>query len=204
MARLGRFMVGPFTSWIYRDRYVDFIVHNKKIREKLASHGIQPALGLPLPELERVYIDREGSLWLLINSREYDLVKHFRGKPSIFRRLPCLWAMKCRECGAVLETSLQKDYSCLGCGETGRPVVFWRDPYSHESLVGPCSVAGKKLECGGRTYYVGEVVSLSRDMLGNLYAKVLSFLPGESVDARMVEVMELPELGWSRPEVVAE
>ncbi|MEM0478558.1 MAG: hypothetical protein QW074_03380 [Candidatus Caldarchaeum sp.] len=204
MARLGRFMVGPFTSWMHRVTYVDFVVKGRRMRERLASYGVQPVLGLPLYELERAYVDRDGALWLLISSKEYDLVKHFRGKPSIWRRLPCLWSMRCRSCGTYLETGLQGSSPCQECGGKGRPIVFWRDAYSHEVFVGPCRVGVGGLECGGRTYYVGEVVSLSRDMLGNLYARVLSFLPGESVDARMVEVTELPELGWSKPEVVAD
>lgn len=204
MARLGRFMVGPFASWMHRVNYVDFRVKGHRNRERLASYGIQPVLGLPLYELERAYVDRDGALWLLISSKEYDLVKHFRGRPSIWRRLPCLWAMRCRSCGAYLETGLQDSAPCPECGEKGRPVVFWRDPYSHEVSVGPCRVGNGRLECGGRSYYVGEVLSLSRDMLRNIYATVLSFVPGERVDARLVEVSELPELGWSKPEVVAE
>lgn len=202
MARMGRFMVGPFASWIYKSTYVDFLVKGSRMRQRLASYGIQPALGLPLSELERVYVDREGAVWLLIQSREYDLVKHFRGKPSIWRRLPCLWTLNCDGCGTFLEASLQEGGKCMGCGGSGRIVIFWRDPFSREVSVGPCRVVGRRLDCNGRSYFPGEVLSLSRDMLGNLYAVVLSFLSGDSVDARLVEVSELPELGWAKPVIM--
>jgi hypothetical protein len=199
MAKLGRFMVGPFASWVYRGTFVDFLVKGSRMRERLAAYGIQPVLGLPLSELERVYVDREGAVWLLIHSREYDLVKHFRGRPMIWRRLPCLWALRCDGCGTFLETSLQGGGECLSCGGAKRPAVFWRDPYAREVSAGPCKVVGRRLDCNGRSYFMGEVLSLSRDMLGNLYAVVLSFLPSEGVDVRLVEVSELPEMGWAKP-----
>ncbi|MEM4416876.1 MAG: hypothetical protein QXD32_02330 [Nitrososphaerota archaeon] len=202
MARMGRFMVGPFKTWVLRERYASFIV-TEKARGKLSALGSINDLSVPLTSIERAYVDVSGDLWLLIHSTAYDLVKHFRGSPKLWRRLPSLWAMRCVSCGIYSPTSLKSGGVCGSCEGRLTPVIFWRDAFSREVSVGPCRIYNGMLTDGGRGYYLGEILGLSRDMLGNLYAVVLSFTGRSTSDMRLVDVDELPEIGWRRPLVMA-
>ncbi|MEM1988112.1 MAG: hypothetical protein QXI60_04590 [Thermofilaceae archaeon] len=203
-AREGRFMVGPFNSWVLRNGYVSLIVPEKH-RGKLAALNAGHALNLPLKELERAYVDVEGYVWLLVRSREYDLIKHFRGRPEIRRRLPSLWTMGCGECGTNHTTSLaDNSLECRVCGGGNRPAIFWIDPLSRPIVVGPCSLYNGRLVYRSYAYYPGEVLAVQRDMLGNLYATVLSFTGASTADMRLVDVERLDEIGWRRPVVLCE
>jgi hypothetical protein len=205
LARAGRYLVGPFISWRFRSNYANFAAHDK-IRERLRQGlgSIHP-LSVPVRSVERAYVDRDGLVWLLVESTAYDLVKHFRGNPKLWRRLTCLWSIICRSCGHNPSTTLRPISSvCNVCGGSTAPVVFWRDAYSREVRVGPCNVVDGLLECSGTIYYTGEILRLFRDLAGNIYADVLAFTGSKQSDEmRLVEVDELPNIVWSRPVMLA-
>ncbi|MEM4273305.1 MAG: hypothetical protein QW420_02980 [Candidatus Caldarchaeum sp.] len=196
MARMGRFMVGPFGSWMLRGGFATFFVP-KKMLKKLEALGDIHGLDVQLSGIERAYLDAEGLLWLLIHSTAYDLVKHFRGRPKLVRRLACLWAMECRGCSRIMVTGLGRTV-CEQCGGEPSPKVFWRDSFARRVSVGPCTVQGMRLTCPQGVFLVGEVQRLWRDALGSLYAEVLAFSGSEKTVEGLVEVSELPELGWYR------
>lgn len=206
-AREGRFLVGPFSSWVLRllrHGYVSFIVPEKH-RGKLAALNAGHALSIPLREIERVYIDVDGFVWLLVRTRAYDLVKHFRGRPKIRRRLASLWSMTCGSCGTNHATQITgRDLTCAQCGGENRPAIIWRDGFSRPITVGPCRVFNGRLAFENRGYYPGEILSIQRDMLGNLYATVLSFSGASTADMRLVDAERLDEIGWRRPVVFCE
>ncbi|MEM1988004.1 MAG: hypothetical protein QW362_06395 [Candidatus Caldarchaeum sp.] len=203
-AREGRFLVGPFSSWILRHGYVSFIVPEKH-RGKLAALNAGHALSTPLREIERAYVDVDGYVWLMVKTRAYDLIKHFRGRPKIRRRLASLWCFKCYNCETNHATGLGVNpMTCRVCGGENYPAIVWIDVFSHRISVGPCRVYNGRLLDDSRAYYVGEILGIQRDMLGNLYATVLSFSGASTADMRLVDVERLDEIGWRRPVVLCE
>jgi hypothetical protein len=85
---------------------------------------------------------------------------------------------------------------CDTCGGPAEIVIFWKDPEAKAFTIGPCKPSEGRLYVGSRGYYIGEVLSVFRD----LYATVTGFKTmAEKGSERLVEVSEIPEIGWRRP-----
>jgi hypothetical protein len=202
MARMGGFVLGPFSWWIWRGRYPMFMP-TREARDRISRYLTEYSLSTPLQSIKRAYIDPSQDVWLYVQTTAYDLVKHFRASRDTIlrRRLGSLWCLRCPRCGRYLATSTSSEAVCETCGELAEIVIFWTDPEARVFTTGPCKVSGGRLTAGGKSYFIGEVLNLRRDLYGGLYATVIGF-HGSLADPepdRLVDVMELPELGWRRP-----
>jgi hypothetical protein len=186
LARMGFHILGPFSYWVWRRSYPVFIPR-KDTKERIARYIPECSFSTPTQTIKRAYVDTSSDLWIYVQTKAYDLAKHFRGKPALKRRIGSLWYLGCPRCERYLITSTEI-------------VIFWRDPEAKALTIGPCRPSEGRLYVGRRGYYIGEVLNVFRDLYGVLYATVTGFKTiAEKGSERLVEVSEIPEIGWRRP-----
>jgi len=200
MARLSGHLLGPFSWWVWKDGYPVF-VPSPELRERVVKQLGDYSLSIPPDSLARVYINSSTDVYLYVYTTAYDLVKHFRSNPVLRRRLGSLHCFRCHTCDRYLPTSLTSEPVCEVCNSQAGIVIFWTDPEARVFTIGPCEPSGGRLYHGGKGYFVGEVLNIRRDLYGNLYATVIGFYdsPADIDHDRLLNVSELPEIGWTRP-----
>ncbi len=205
MARLGSHTVGPFSWWVWKGNYPIF-VPAQELRERVRRYLTEYSLSVPTASMRRAYIDSRTDVWLYVETTAYDLVKHFKGDPILRRRLGSLWCLRCPVCGFYLPTSPTSEPACEVCGGQADIVIFWTDPESRVFLTGPCNPSHGRIYVGGKGYFVGEVLSVKRSLNGDLYANVIGFHgePAGLEPDRLVNVSDLPQIGWRRPLMIEE
>jgi len=203
MARMGGYVLGPFSWWVWRGRYPTFMP-TREARDRISRYLTEYSFSTPLQTIRRAYIDSSQDVWLYVQTTAFDLIKHFRaGQDTVLRRrLGSLWCLRCPRCERYLATSTSSENVCEACGDWADIVVFWTDAEAKVFTTGPCVVVDGRLVAGGKPYFVGEVLNIRRDLYGGTYyATVIGFhgsLASPEPD-RLVDVVELPELGWRRP-----
>jgi hypothetical protein len=200
MARLGGYIIGPFAWWVWRGKYPVF-VPTDELRRRVSGYLTESSLSLPPASIMRAYINGSTDVWLYVFSTAYDLIKHFRGSPVLRRRLGSLWCLYCPRCRRYLATSTTSEPSCEVCDSPADIVVFWTDNEARVFTVGPCKPYNGRLYAGGKGYFIGEILNVRRDLYGGLYATVMGYYgsPADTEPDRLVDVLEIPEIGWRRP-----
>jgi len=199
LARMGCYILGPFSYWVWRRSYPVFIPR-KDTRERIARYIPECSFSTPIQTIKRAYVDTSSDIWVYVQTKAYDLAKHFRGNPALKRRIGSLWYLRCPRYERYLITSTVSETYCDTCGGPAEIVIFWKDPEAKAFTIGPCKPSEGRLYIGGKGYYIGEVLSAWRDLYGGLYATIIGFKTiAEKGSERLVEVSEIPEIGWRRP-----